>query len=386
MLGTDMAFSDSSLSINNNPAGLTKIEGPALYLDLEPHLLTGLNYRDSLGNSQDSQFDKMLLASLAWSKPLEKTPNITIGLGFFAQGGVGYDYQELETTYGNRDELTALFSVFRFAPAIAWQASDKLRFGLSASINYAEAEQNILPNTSDLATGFYGLAIWDLGGSSYSWRGGVQYDITDFFHIGMAYSHSTALNLEKGKASVNFESIGLGRVHYQYAAIKGLSLPKEVSIGFGWQISAKLTIGADINWYPWSKALGEITTTLSGPNTLLAPEQIVAVNDFGGQDQFMQSIGLEYVHSDSTTIYSGINHVGYAVEKGASNPLNNLTAKYHLGGGIEHRISQHWQTSIVFIANPENSRKYTNTSLPLGSDAEVGFTSYQFVLELNYHW
>ena len=148
MLGTDMAFSDSPLSINNNPAGLTKVDGPALYLALEPHLLTGLNYRDSLGNSQDSQLDSMLLVSLGWSKPLAIAPNITVGLGLFAQGGVGYDYQELETTYGNRDELSAMFGVFRFAPAIAWQASDKLRFGLSASINYAEAEQNILPNSS----------------------------------------------------------------------------------------------------------------------------------------------------------------------------------------------------------------------------------------------
>ena len=386
MLGTDMAFSDSPLSINNNPAGLTKVDGPALYLALEPHLLTGLNYRDSLGNSQDSQLDSMLLVSLGWSKPLAIAPNITVGLGLFAQGGVGYDYQELETTYGNRDELSAMFGVFRFAPAIAWQASDKLRFGLSASINYAEAEQNILPNTSDLATGFYGLALWDVGGTSFSWRGGVQYEITDTLHLGAAYGHSTELKLDDGKASVNFEAIGIGRVNYQSAAIKGLSLPKEVGVGIAWQISPKLTIGADINWYQWSKALGEITTALSGPDNLLAPEHIVVVNDFGGQDQFMQSIGLEYEYSDTTNIYSGINHVGYAVEKGASNPLNNLTAKYHLGGGIEHRINQHWQTSIIFIANPENSRKYTNTSLPLGSEAEVGFNSYQFVLELDYHW
>ncbi|WP_295871479.1 outer membrane protein transport protein [uncultured Zhongshania sp.] len=386
MLGTDMAFSDNSLSINNNPAGLTKIGGQALYMALEPHLLTGLNYRDSLGNSQDSRLDNMLLVSLGWSKPLESSPNITIGLGLFAQGGVGYDYQKLETTYGNRDELSAQFGVFRFAPVVAWQASDKLRIGLSASINYAEAEQNILPNTSDLATGFYGLALWDASGTSFSWRGGVQYAISDTLHIGLAYGHSTELNLENGKASVNFESTGIGRVNYQSAAIQGLSLPKEIGIGFGWKISPKLTVGADINWYQWSEALGKVTTTLSGPNKLLAPQQIVTVSDFGGQDQFMQSIGLEYKYSDSTTIYSGINHVGYAVKKGASNPLNNLTAKYHLGGGIEHRLNKHWQTSIVFIANPENARKYVNTDLPLGSEAEVGFSSYQFVLELNYHW
>lgn len=290
MAGTDMAFSSDPLSINNNTAGIAKPKSAQFSTVIEGFAMNGIRHADSLGNDERSRNDRALLVSGAWSKPLANHPGITIGLGLFAQGGVGYEYKNLNTAFGNSDDLTALFGVFRLAPAVAWNISDKFRLGFSGSINYSEAEQEIFPNTSDASSGFPGLDIKNMSGVSYAWRTGLQYDINDRLTVGMAYGSDTELVLKDGNAVVNFEAMGLGRVKYTSAKIDGLSLPSELGIGLAWKITPKLSLGADLNWYRWSKALGKVTTQLSGAQTNGAPDKIIINSDFGGQDQFSSSV------------------------------------------------------------------------------------------------
>ncbi|MDF1693347.1 MAG: hypothetical protein P1U47_13285 [Zhongshania sp.] len=179
MAGTDMAFSNDPLSINNNTAGIAKSKSAQFSTAIEGFGMNGIRHADSLGNDDRSGIDRGLLVSGAWSTPLASRSDITVGLGLFAQGGVGYEYKNLNTAFGNSDDLTALFGVFRLAPAIAWNISDKLRVGFSGSINYSEAEQEVFPNTSDASSGFPGLDIKNMSGVSYAWRAGIQYDLND---------------------------------------------------------------------------------------------------------------------------------------------------------------------------------------------------------------
>ena len=265
MGGTDMAYSSTPSGINNNPAGIARVPHSEIEFALEPHVLVGIRHKDSLGNDRRSDHDRVYLFSGGWLSPLANHPDVVVGVGVFAQGGVGFQYVDLLTDYGTPDDISALFGVFRIAPAIAYKFNDKLRLGLSASINYAEAEQELFPNTSDAATSFFGTKITDVNGYSYSWRAGLQYDISPTLTVGLAYGAPTELKLEGGKATVNFEDIGLGRVNYAKAKIDGLSIPQEIGLGFSWQVTPQLNLGADIDWYEWSEALGKVKTSLSQP-------------------------------------------------------------------------------------------------------------------------
>jgi len=386
MAGTDMAFSNDPLSINNNTAGIAKSKSAQFSTAIEGFGMNGIRHADSLGNDDRSGIDRGLLVSGAWSTPLASRSDITVGLGLFAQGGVGYEYKNLNTAFGNSDDLTALFGVFRLAPAIAWNISDKLRVGFSGSINYSEAEQEVFPNTSDASSGFPGLDIKNMSGVSYAWRAGIQYDLNDQFTLGVAYGSDTELVLEDGNAVVNFDAMGLGRVKYTSAKIDGLSLPSELGIGLAWKITPKLSLGADLNWYRWSKALGTVTTQLSGAQTNGAPDKIKINTDFGGQDQFSSSIGSKYQLNDKTQFLAGVNHVGNVIKHGNESPLNNLIAKWHFSAGLNHELDQHWKTSLTGTYMAKLKRQYTNTQLPLGREAQESFSAYSVAVGVTYNW
>lgn len=386
MAGTDMGFSSDPLSINNNTAGIAKSKQAQISAALEPFFMINIRHADSLDNDQRSGNDRALLVSSAWSSPLEHQSDITVGVGLFAQGGVGYEYTNLNTAFGNKDDLSAMFGVFRLAPAIAWKVNEKLRLGFSGSINYSQAEQDLFPNTSDAASGFPGLEIKNLSGISYAWRAGLQYDISERVTFGMAYGSDTELVLKNGSATANFEAMGLGRVKYSSARIEGLSLPSEFGIGFAWHITPRLTLGSDLNWYRWSKALGKVTTQLSGGQTQGAPESIKLSSDFGGQNQFSTSIAAQFKLNDKTQIAGGINHAGNVIKHGNESPLNNLIAKWHFSAGLNHQIDQHWNASLAYIYVLKRQREYTNTQLPIGSEAEETFGAYSVAFGITYNW
>lgn len=386
MASTDSGYSHEPTGINNNVAGIAKAGVEQFSVGLEPVYITKNRHKDSLGNDKRVDSRLTFLLSGAWTAPLEARPDITVGLGVFAQGGAGFNYESLATDYGNEDDLTAMFGVFRFAPAFAWQVNERLRLGLAGSVNYAQAEQKLLPNTSDAATQFFGVKINDLSGTSFSWRAGMQYDVSDTLVLGVSYGAETELRLRKGSAVVNFESLGLGRVRYRDAEISGLALPEEASLGFAWQVSPRLSLGADINYFWWSEALGEVSTRFRRPDNPLVPATVEATSQFGGQDNFSRSVGVRFRHNDQNLLYGGINHAGNVVKQTAVNPLNNLQAKWHINGGWEHRFSSRLAGAVAVSYIPDKSQRYVNSAMPLGEESKETFGLYSVLFELNYRW
>ena len=386
MSSTDTAYSSEPTGINNNVAGIAAAEAEQFVFGLEPTFLIKNRHKDSLGNDKRVDSKRAMLLTTAWSSPLSDYPGVTLGLGFFAQGGAGFNYESLLTDFGNHDDLTALFGVFRVAPALAWQATDRLRLGVAASANYAQAGQKLLPNTSDAATEFFGVKINDLSGTSYSWRVGAQYDISENVVLGLSYGAKTELRLRKGSAVVNFESLGLGRVRYSDAEISGLSLPEEVNFGVAWQLGPRLSLGADINYFWWSEALGEVSTRFMKPDSAMAPATIHVTKQFGGQDNFSRSVGLRFKQNDLNVFYAGVNHTDSVIKKTGLNPLNNLQAKWHITGGWQRHFSPRMFGVVAISYVPEESKRYVNNELPLGRESEETFGLYSVLIELNYRW
>jgi long-chain fatty acid transport protein len=391
--GTDIAYSSDPMSLNNNPAGIAQIDRPELNLIIEPNIIYGVRHQDSLGNNKNSDNDLVVLVSGGWATPLASNPDIVVGLGLFTQGGVGYDYPDLKTDFDNRDDLLALFGVFRLAPAIAWNINERLRVGLSASINYSQAEQEVFPDTSVLATEpFFGLKLNDLSGTSLSWRIGLQYDLNDQLTVGFNYSEQTDLKLDGGNAEVNYSALGIGKIDYQNARITGLSLPREIGIGFAWQATPKLSIGADLNWYEWSESLGNIRSELANPNYTAAedgppiPDQITVITDFGGQDNFSKSVSADYLINERNQLFLGLQHTSNVITKAATSPLTNLLGKWHLSIGLEHQFTSNWHATVVYAHALQEQRDYQNTQFPLGNESRESYSAYNLVFEVGYRW
>jgi long-chain fatty acid transport protein len=387
MGGTDMAYSDTPSGINNNPAGIAQVRHSEIEFSIEPHVLAGIRHKDSLGNDRRTDHDRAYMFSGGWLSPLSGHPGVTVGVGLFAQGGVGFKYVGLLTDFDNHDDISALFGVFRIAPAIAWSLNNDLRLGLSVSINYAQAEQEVFPNTSDSGAGFFGTKITDVEGYSYSWRAGLQYDLGPTLSLGVAYGASTELKLKNGKAVVNFEDIGLGRVHYANAKIDGVSLPQEIGLGLSWQVTPKLNLGADINWYEWSEAIGLVRIILSNPQESSQVDEVNVESSLGGADNFSKSVAAIYQINDANIIYSGLSHTNNPISGSALSPINNFTAKWHINLGYRHDFSAKWTGALSYTYAPGNPRKYLSSErIPLGSASEEVFSFYSMLFSIRYKW
>ena len=386
MAGTDMAFSSSPSGINNNPAGIARAVAPKAEMAFEPHIVTAVRHKDSLGNDSRSDHGRSYLFSGGWLSPLPDVPDLILGLGGFAQGGVGFRYNDLLTDFGNRDRVAAILGVLRIAPALAYRPSDKLRLGISASVNYAEAEQDVLPASSNAESVFFGTRLSDLSGVSYSWKAGLQYDISESMTLGLAYSAPTKLNLRSGHATVNFDSIGLGRVRYGNAEVDGMALPEEIGIGLAWQLSPQLTVGADFNWYSWSDGIGSVTTRLSRPKAAAPSDKVVNRADFAGKDNGSQSIAVQYAIDDARTLYGGISHTENVLEARGLSPLNNYVARWHISAGYRHQFSDALAGMLSYTYLPWNTRSYNNRQLPLGERGTEQFEYYSVVFAMQYDW
>ncbi|MBB5189241.1 long-chain fatty acid transport protein [Zhongshania antarctica] len=386
MSGTDMAFSSNPTGINNNPAGIAKTKSSQLEFTLESHRLIGTRHKDSLGNDVRTEHDKAYLINGGWLTPLNKYPNLTAGIGLFVQGGAGFKYSGLLTETGERDDISALFGVFRIAPALAYKATDTLRLGLSVSVNYTEANQEVFPNISNAEFGLFGAEIINASGLSYSWRAGLQYDLSPAITVGLAYGASTKMKLENGEAIINFEDLGFGRVNYADASIKGLSLPEEIGLGISWQVTPQLNLGADINLYAWKDALGKVQTHFSRPQQPTPMAEINIENDLSGKNNFSKSVAAIYQINDANIIYTGLSHVGSAVNASGLSPLNNFTAKWHYSIGYEHKFNPRWKGFVSYTYSPANSRSYSDKQLPLGNESEASFSYYSMIFTMRYAW
>ena len=71
MAGTDMAFSSSPSGINNNPAGIARTNAPKAEVAFEPHIVTAVRHKDSLGNDSRSDHQSSYLFSGGWLSPLD---------------------------------------------------------------------------------------------------------------------------------------------------------------------------------------------------------------------------------------------------------------------------------------------------------------------------
>jgi long-subunit fatty acid transport protein len=102
MGGADVAWINDINAINLNPAGLAFIDGDTFGLSLS--LLTPFgHHEDVFGNNLDSEVRVFPLPTIGYATKL--SPNVAIGLGVFAHGGMGVTYDSMATAFGTMDTL-----------------------------------------------------------------------------------------------------------------------------------------------------------------------------------------------------------------------------------------------------------------------------------------
>ena len=230
MGGADLAVARDTSALNTNPAGLTQIKDRLLNNTAAIIYARDVSHQDGFGNDEQVANNPMGLASFGYADRIAESP-LVWGIGLFAQGGAGVDYEDINTPFDTRDDLSSLLRIAKLSSGLAWAVSDALSLGATLELVYADLNQEVFPNTSFVSStnpddAFFGYKLEDMSDITPSLRVGMRYRLNERLSLGMAYAPKTELVLDGGTMNVDMSAIGLGKVHYRDVRAKGIDQPQ----------------------------------------------------------------------------------------------------------------------------------------------------------------
>jgi long-chain fatty acid transport protein len=373
MGGADIAVARDTTALASNPAGLTQIRHAAFDFFLSPAFELDVSHRDSFGSNEEIHNHYAITGGFGYAQRLGNS-DFVAGLGVFTQGGSGFNYRDLDTAFGTRDDANAIFGIAKINPGIAWQVNDKFSLGVTPQIIYTQAKQSFFRHTSvfnaaDPASSFFGSDLEHTRGFGYGYKVGAQYRVNDDVTLAMTYTSKTELPLEGGDLTLNFGAIGLGNVRYRDAELDGLAIPQEIGIGVAFRPIKPLLISLEANWLDWSDALRSSTLKASNPNNPAAPPTIRNSAPLNWRDQYVFAVGMAYDINEKTTLRAGYNYGNNPIPRETLNPLFSLIGQHHVALGVSRRLSPKWEFSTGIEYDLPETVTYTNPGLPFGPKA-----------------
>ena len=70
------------------------------------------------------------------------------GIGVYAQGGMGVDFQDVMTRPGTKDQLTSQVAFLRLNPLVAYKLNEASRSAATLMIGYSQCEVLAVPGTT----------------------------------------------------------------------------------------------------------------------------------------------------------------------------------------------------------------------------------------------
>jgi len=249
------------------------------------------------------------------------------GLAAGGVAGLGTDFAETIAPSAATSTVTTK-GLLKVTPTIAYKPMDNLSIGISAQIGYQtlalDSPKFDLPQTG--AFGF-GAAI------------GAIYKVSPVVQVGASYTSEMDINKYKfhGKYDADGPMPGQPSVPGTY----NIDINSPASAAFGIALTPFddfLLIEADVKWVDFSEVMGDVDLKNSSGDVLETLE-------FGWEDQYVFSLGVEISPIESTTLRLGYNY--------AETGIDSKDVQYNMGSiaTIEHHlsvgVSRHWTDNLM---------------------------------------
>lgn len=357
MGGADIAVGSDAGAVSCNPAAICQqapSSATAGILLLMPHL----NLQDAGGNDVDGEQQYFAMPLLGYTHTLPTMP-LTLGLGVYAQGGMGVDFQDVNTGMGTEDDLMSQVAFMRVNPIVTYRPNDWLSVGATVMIGYAQMKFDYFPNTYSAGqdgqpgTGddFPGMKVRDLTSFGVAGKVGAQATLGPMVRVGAAYTSKTSLSLDGGDATFNF---GAAKAKYD-AEMDDFTWPQEFEFGVAVLPVPGLTLAADAKWINWSDAVDRPVLKVSDPNLAGFPSEMEIPFEMQWDDQWVFAVGAEYAITPVHTVRAGFNYGKNPVPDETLNPLFPAIVEKHatLGYGFNHGK---WSLDVAYEHAFENTQ------------------------------
>lgn len=347
MGGADVAVPAGCTAIAGNPAQLAttcnrviSMGGSFLFPDMED--------QPAGGSTQDNEFQVFPVPFIGYAQRLG-TSRWSVGVGAFAQGGMGVDFRDVEVAPtmmpGLKDDIMSEIGFVRLSPTVAYNVTDKLTMGASLFAGYATLKYDFFPNTM-------GHKVRDLTSFTFSGRFGLNYQINDKWSIGATYTSESTIDFEDGELTQMFP--GMGKVKYNDVKMDGFTWPRQVEVGAAYRVTPKLLLALDLSWINWDSAISTVTVTASDPDNSMAPDKMKIPFEMDWDDQIVVAIGAEYDLTESFTIRAGYNYGNSPVSSPGLSPLFPALVEHHATVGCTYTVGS-WDLDFAY------EHAFTNT-------------------------
>lgn len=233
--GVSTGFFDNTSLLMTNPAGISFLKENMLEADFSM-MMPKLKFTNTI-NTAEGNSNTYPLPSLGVTYTPKKS-KLTIGLGFFTNGGMGSDFklnhQLFKDQAGNyvQQEYYSKFAVMQGGPSVSYKLSKNFSAGISAHMYYSmmdfrmpyslspnELKGVVNPQTgmtfgqmfsapqSQGGLGYSEVTAYakmsDLTAIGFGGKIGLAYKVNDMFSLGLSYTLPVDLTYKNGKADMD---------------------------------------------------------------------------------------------------------------------------------------------------------------------------------------
>lgn len=390
--GVNLAISDRVLAMNFNPAGISQLQGNHYSVNMS--LLAPSLESENMLNPSTSAVDRYFpLPAIAYVRSSKESP-WSWGVGFFAQGGMGATFEDLNTFFGTQDSTYSEVRFMTLSPTVAYALSEDMSIGATFNLGYADASFDFFPetsffNTQDPNQSFFGVTMDQAGGLQTSLRLGWWWRATERFQIGAIYQTETESDFEGGDMTVDFTAHPfLGQEVSYNAEMEGFTFAAQAGIGFAYRVGWRWLVGLDVKRYFWDHAIDTITVRATNPDVPGAPAEVVMPFVFDWRDQWVVAAGADYRVNDVLMVRGGINVGENPVPNDTLTPLFPATPENHVSAGLTWlRGTYSWEIAVerTFSNDLTNNNPDPRVN-PFGPGLSVGHDQWSISFGFSRAW
>lgn len=288
---------------------------------------------------------------------------LTYGLGIFAQGGMGTEYEaNTFMAAGSGAPVRSELGVGRVLLPVAFQVTPELAIGATLDFMWAGLDMRMAASGAQLgamvtgASGNLGAALPALGGAPWAridfsnssdftgkanstgWAAkfGAVYKVTPEVTLGASYQTKSSLKDMKTSGDGASLSAAGGFADTGRITVIDFQWPATTAVGVAWQATPALLVAADVKQLAWSKVMKDFklrydSAGMGGSVDFALPQN--------WENQTVTSIGVAYAVNGDLTLRAGYNHGSNPIPAAFVNPLFPATVEKHYTLGLGYRFT-----------------------------------------------
>lgn len=379
MGGAFTAVGGSVMDLESNPAHLAKLKQGIAEGGLGI-LMPYLTYRDSYydpdnaglayQNKVDAEQSQFPLPYMGYASPLGS--NLGWGLAFYAQGGLGAEFNGIKRNTPNGATMNQLIGGMTGNPSASVPVIGDMRHmteNTYSNFGFARLTPGLAIRLGDLSIGAgldFGAALlewrWtfsdpfgmmEMPGAGYRYESdpalslsgkiGMVYDLTENFRFGYTYKARTKMYLD-GDISIN-----AGDPNYFMAlpVSSYLEWPESHRAGIAYEKDG-FTISLDLGYVKWSNVMNTFEFKIPAPWVTMPFGNQIGELPFSlkWEDQTIIAIGTEYKTED-VAYRAGYNYGKSPVGERGINPLFPAVTEHHVFGGLGFFFGEDLELNIA---------------------------------------